>query len=430
MSRGIVGFLTCFLLLISIAISDEGDVIIIRNADSLIGKRVDGENIRELVGNVILEQQDVLVYCDRAIHYPARNGAYLEGNVRVVDDTVTLIADQGFYDGNERILDGEGNLYLDDGVSQLTAHNGKYYLNEKIAEFWENVVVIDPAGIVYSDHLVHRRDKELSTATGSVRVVDRDRGATVYGQLLEYNSETGYSSMKESPVLVHTDTTDTGRIDTLIVQSTIMESVLEDTVRRFIATEDVEINRADLSARGVKTVYFVDADELSLTGSPVMWYQDNQITGDSIHVRLEEQRLRTLEVYERSFVISKSDDRYPERFNQLTGIELTMWFKDDAIEMVEVRDQATSVYYLYEEMLPNGVNHVTGDNIKLYFVDGEVEELKIVGGIEGKYHPETRVRGREETFNLPGFNWREDRPVLSAPGRVDRHQLPLGVSGQ
>ncbi len=427
MSRRIMGFLTCFLLLISIAISDEGDVIIIRNADSLIGKRIDGENIRELVGNVILEQQDVLVYCDRAIHYPARNGAFLEGNVRVVEDTVTLLADQGFYDGNARILDGEGNLYLDDGVTHLTADYGKYYIDEKVAEFWENVVVVDPAGIVYSDHLIHRRDKELSTATGNVRVVDRDRGATIYGQLLEYDSETGFSSMKESPVLVHMDTTATGDIDTLIVQSKVMESVLEDTVRRFIAIEEVAINRADLSARGAKTVYFVDRDELSLTGSPIMWYQENQITGDSIHVRLEEQRLRTLEVYERSFVISKSDDRHPQRYNQLTGVELTMWFKDDDIEMVEVRDQATSVYYLYEEMLPNGLNHVTGDTINLYFIDSELEELKIIGGIEGKYHPEPRVRGREETFNLPGFNWRDDRPVLTIPDRIDM-QLPLGAS--
>lgn len=427
MSRGIKILPVFLIFFISIAISDENDVIIIRNADSLIGKRVEGENIRELIGNVILEQQNVLVYCDRAIHYPTRNSAFLEGNVRVVDDTVTLVADQGYYDGNARILDGEGNLFLDDGVTQLTADYGKYYLDDRIAEFWQNVVVIDPAGIVYSDHLIHRRDEELSTATGNVRVVDRDRGTTVYGQLLEYDSETGYSSMKESPVLVQIDTTETGQIDTLIVKSKLMESVLEDTVRRFIATEDVEMSRAELSARGTKTVYFVDNDELSLTGSPILWYQDNQITGDSIHVRLEEQRLRTLEVYERSFVISQSDARYPKRFNQLTGIELTMWFKDDNIEMVEVRDQATSVYYLYEEMLPNGLNHVTGDTILLYFIEGELEELKIMDGIEGKYHPEPRVRGREETFNLPGFNWRDDRPELTVPGWREM-QYPLGVS--
>jgi lipopolysaccharide export system protein LptA len=415
----------CLLLCLPVG-ADENDVIIIRTADSLIGRRVDGENIRELVGNVILEQRDIVVYCDRAIHYPARNSAYLEGNVRVVDDTLTLFADQGYYNGDTRVLDGEGNLILDDGVTHLTANFGKYYLDEKIAEFWEHVVVDDPAGIIYSDQLVHRRDEAFSTATGNVRVVDRDRGTVVYGQLLEYDSHSGYSSMHESPVLVHIDTTETGEIDTLVVKSRIMESVFEDEARMFIAIDEVQMNRAELSARGTMATYFVDMDELNLTGSPIVWYQENQITGDSIHVKLEDQRLRTLEVYNRSFAISRSDSRYPDRYNQLTGVELTMWFTDDKIERIEVREQATSLYYLYEDFFPNGVNHVTGDTVTLYFVDGEIDELKIIGGIEGTYHPENLVRGREQTFNLPGFIWRDDRPILSAPEKTDV-PVPIGV---
>jgi len=424
MSR--VGFFWVLSLLIlsPIILVGDNDVIIIRNADSLIGKRIDGENIRELVGNVILEQDEILVYCDRAIHYPARNSAFLEGNVRVVDDTVTMLADEGYYNGDTRVLDGQGNLYLDDGLTQLTANYGKYYIDEKIAEFWENVVVNDPSGIVYSDHLIHRREQELSTAAGNVRVVDPDRGTTIFGGLLEYDSHTGYSSMTDSPVLVHTDTTEVGRIDTLIVKSRAMESVRDDTVRRFIADEDVEMTRAELSARGQRSIYLVDDDELNLTGSPILWYKENQITGDSIHVTLEEQQLRTLEVYQRAFAVSKSDSRYPSRFNQLTGMELTMWFKDEDIEQIEVRDQATSLYYLYDDMLPNGVNHVTGDKITLIFIDGELEELKIVGGIEGKYYPETLVRGREDTYNLTGFRWIEDRPRLSAP---EYQELPLPI---
>ncbi len=420
MRRGNLYILFVILFVTSISIADENDVIIIRNADSLVGKRIDGENTRELIGNVILQQREVMVYCDRAIQYPARNSAFLEGNVRIVDDTVTLFTDQGFYNGNTRILDGEGNLVLDDGVSRLTADFGKYFIDEKMAEFWENVVVVDPAGIVYTDHLIHRRDKQLSRATGNVRVVDPDRGTTIYGEDLEYDSESGYSKMKELPVLVHIDTTDTGRIDTLIVKSNIMESLIDDDVRTFIAIDSVEIHRADLSARGTKTIYFVDEDELSLTGTPILWYQDNQITGDSIHVRLENQRLKSLEVYERSFVISKSDIRYPDRFNQLTGSTLTMWFHEDEIEMVEVHDQATSVYYLYEDLLPNGVNHVTGDKITLRFIESEIHELKIEGGIEGKYYPENIIRGREQTFNLPGFDWRADRPVLSLPAAAGK----------
>jgi lipopolysaccharide export system protein LptA len=397
-----------------IVYAQNDDVIIIRNADSLIGRTVAGENIRELVGNVILEQNNVVVYCDRAIYYPRRNSARLEGNVRVEDDTVTLKTDRGFYNGRDKIMEGEGYIILEDGTSVLTARSGKYNIETREAEFWENVVVNDPSGIVYADHLVHRRDDKYSTARGNVRVIDRDEGTTVYGGYLIYDNVSGYSSMEDSPVLVQIDTTETGISDTLILIGTRMES-FRDTVRTFVASEAVEMFRSDLAAKGQKAVYSLDADELSLTGSPIVWYQNNQVTGDSIHVTLEERVLRKLEVFRQTCTVSMSDDRFPERFNQLTGTNLTMYFANDQLEQVDVAGQATSVYYVFEESEPNGVNHVSGDHIRVTFINGEIQELKITGGIEGKYYPENLVRGNEATFNLPGFIWRTDRPALSLP---------------
>jgi lipopolysaccharide export system protein LptA len=406
--------LLCIVWFSLIVYAQDDDVIIIRGADSLIGRTVDGENIRELVGNVIFEQNNVIVYCDRAIHYPRRNSARLEGNVRVEDDTVTLKTERGFYNGRDKIMEGEGYIILEDGTSVLTARSGKYNIETREAEFWENVVVNDPSGIVYADHLVYRRDDKYSTARGNVRVIDPDEGSTVYGGYLVYDNISGYSSMEESPVLVQIDTTETGILDTLILVGTRMES-FRDTIRTFVASEAVEMLRSDLAAKGQKAVYILDADELSLTGTPILWYQNNQVIGDSIHVTLEERVLRKLEVFRQTFTVSLSDERFPERFNQLTGTNLTMLFSNDQLEQVDVAGQATSVYYVYEESEPNGVNHVSGDHIRVSFVDGEIHELKITGGIEGKYYPENLVRGNEAAYNLPGFIWRTDRPALSLP---------------
>jgi lipopolysaccharide export system protein LptA len=402
--------------------AQEDDAIIIRNADSLIGRTIDGENIRELVGNVVLEQRGVMVYCDRAIQYPRRNSARLEGNVRVVDDTVTLKSDRGYYNGRDKIIEGEGSVYLEDGLSTLTADFGKYNIDIKEAEFWDNVIVVDPEGIVYADHVVHRRDDEFSTARGNVRVVDHDQGTTVYGGYLVYDNIAGYSSMQDSPVLVQIDTTEAGLIDTLILVGKVMES-FRDSVRTFIATDAVEMVRSELAAKGERAVYIYEADELSLTGSPIVWYRNNQVVGDSIHVTLEERILRKLEVFERTFTISKSVERYPNRFNQLTGATLIMYIKEDELERVEVAEQATSVYYVFEDTEPNGVNHVSGDHITVTFQNGEIHELKITGGVEGKYYPENLVQTNESNFNLPGFNWRADRPSLSIPVSHDNNTV-------
>jgi hypothetical protein len=51
------------------------DKITLNYADSLIGKTINGEQIREAVGNVSLTQNDVKINCGRVVQYFAENKA-------------------------------------------------------------------------------------------------------------------------------------------------------------------------------------------------------------------------------------------------------------------------------------------------------------------------------------------------------------------
>jgi hypothetical protein len=44
------------------------------------------------------------------------------------------------------------------------------------------------------------------------------------------------------------------------------------------------------------------------------------------------------------------------------------------------------------------------------FQDGKIGRIKIIGGVEGKYFPESMITRREAEYNLEGFKWRESRP--------------------
>ena len=78
--------------------SESKQPIIIRNAESLIGSTVDSQLVRELVGSVHLEQGNVTVYCDHATQYTNQNRAVLQGNVRVIQGTVTMLMPRGDWD--------------------------------------------------------------------------------------------------------------------------------------------------------------------------------------------------------------------------------------------------------------------------------------------------------------------------------------------
>ncbi|MCB0747199.1 MAG: hypothetical protein KDC90_07005, partial [Ignavibacteriae bacterium] len=64
----------------SVFSQDQTSPITIKG-DSLKGKLVSGENIREVIGNVIIIQDDIKITCSKAIQYLAKNSALLIGNV-------------------------------------------------------------------------------------------------------------------------------------------------------------------------------------------------------------------------------------------------------------------------------------------------------------------------------------------------------------
>ena len=70
--------------------------------DNLIGKVVEGESIREVIGNVTLTQGKVVITCSKVIQYLSRNEAELIGNVVVKQDSLTIKTEQGHYFGNTK----------------------------------------------------------------------------------------------------------------------------------------------------------------------------------------------------------------------------------------------------------------------------------------------------------------------------------------
>jgi len=165
-----------------------------------------------------------------------------------------------------------------------------------------------------------------------------------------------------------------------------------------------------LSSRCGTATYYIHKDKIILQTNPIIWSGENQITGDSIRVTMEDKRLRNLWVKYRATAISRADTRLTDRFNQLTGRELTMYFRADKLEQIDVQRNATSLYYLFDNNEPNGVNKSSGDRIIIDFIEGKVDRIKVIGGVQGQYLPEKMILNHEADYNLDGFRLFENRP--------------------
>src|SRR5947207_70525 len=111
--------LTLMFEIVSARQSDKD--VILNHADSLVGMQIDGEEARELIGNVKFTQGSVVVTCDRALQYRKSNKVSLEGVVEVRDDSMRMVGMRGMYYGDTRTAEAFERVQLEDKTTTLQA---------------------------------------------------------------------------------------------------------------------------------------------------------------------------------------------------------------------------------------------------------------------------------------------------------------------
>ena len=185
-----------------------GTKIEIIDADVLEGMRVQGDNIRRLIGGVVLRQEETTMRCDSAIFFPGSNRVRAYGHVRIEQgDTIEAAGDSLWYDGDQRLArlmssvrmrDRTMTLTTDDlaydmenrvgryrgsgrlinGSTVLTSTYGTYYALSQRAYFRDSVVLIDPEYSLTADTLEYRVAPDMAVFHGPT--VIRHTSNTVY----------------------------------------------------------------------------------------------------------------------------------------------------------------------------------------------------------------------------------------------------------
>lgn len=401
--------------------AQQSNLVHLEHADSLIGLVIDGEQARKLVGNVRFTQGTVDVRCQRAIQYLATNRIVLEGEPEVWDGKMRMIATRGIYYGDTKTAEGFERVMVEESTTTLKARYGKYYSEEKKAYFDTDVSVEDNSSIMTSNQLTYFREEQHSIATGNVKIKGYKNNLTIVGDHFENFKKDKFSKMTGHPRVMQIDTTGENKRDTLWVDCKIME-IYQDSAEQLITRDSVIIRRGALAAEAGYCIFFTERDSMVLRKSPFVWFTesssaDNQLSGDSIFIKLVNRKLQTVYVRGSAFAISRADSLYPARFNQMSGEEIVFHFDSSKIKQIDVDKTATSLYYLFEDGSGNGMNKTTGDHVTLSFLGSKFEKLKASNGVEGEYFPEKMIRNKESDYNLTGFNWREKRPGKEPPVR-------------
>lgn len=463
--------------------------IILKHADNLRFNENEMQSAQRLSGNVVLMHKGMTMFCDSAMLYEQSQTFDAFGHVKIVQgDTLTLTGDRLHYDGETLIAEMRFNvimthrnqklytdsLYYDrlynmgyyeeggkliDGKNQLTSDWGEYHTDTRQATFNYNVELINDrfklitdtlhydtqtkwaevvgasniysnADTLYTEHGFYNSDNEQvklykrSKAYGRNRIMEGD---TVYydkktgvmeafqnvscldeknknlltGDYAWYNELTGEAiATKNALARDFSQGKDTlyFHADTLHMYSYNLET--DSAYRVLHAYFHARAYRKDVQAVADSMVFHSAQKKITLFRDPIAWSDQRQIVGEEINVYLNDSTIDSVYVDRQALMIEKLDSTH---FNQVGAQQMRTYFvKGEVSENRAVGNVMVVNYPLEKDSTIIYQNYVETAEARMFMKDRKLKKIWAPAS-HGFFYPIGMAPA--ERTRLEGFAW-------------------------
>ena len=415
-------------------------------------------------GNVKIEQGDSIEIYSKRLNYNGNTRiGHLFHNVKMINGEVTLYTDTLVYDRNKSLGYYKCGGKLVDSLNTLISKHGYYYSNTKLAEFRYDVVGFNNNSTIKSDTLTYNTETKISTILGPTHIFHSD-STIIYSELGWYNSDTDKSKLLKKSLINHGNgkslAGDTIFYDKRIGIGEAFHNVaLADTIKKInlyghygyyreegeigIITDSamaVEYSQKDttyihgdtlysyahgeeekmiLSYKNVRVYHndfqgvcdslsFFSGDSiLHLMQMPIIWNENQQITGDTIHIYPKDGTVDRMHVINNAMMIQEEDTIH---YNQISGKEIVAYIKNEELEHVDISGNVESIFYPNDQGDLIGLNTIKSSYMTVYFKDGKLERFNVYPSPTAIMYPMSQVK--ENMLYLTNYTWQIDvRPT-------------------
>lgn len=363
--------------------------------DSAVYNR--GSRIIEAFGNVHINDRDsVHTYSKYLLYYVDTKVAILKQNVKLTDKTTTLLTEDLTYDMNQRIGEYKTGGKLLNKESVLTSQEGTYYADLKDVYFKRNVQLKDPKYFLKSDSLLYNTETELTTFIAPTYIEDsakrtiqtsdgwydlknrraffgkrpviKDGGVRIIADNVETNDSTGVNTLTGNAVYV----------DSLQGVSVLANYILANRAEEtFIAYQ-----KPLMIIKQENDSIYVAADTLAsgklskLPGYDSLYRVDSteKKLDSTVVITVTDSTKKSLAVTDSSGKKSDSTDRYFRAWHNVRIFSDSLQAVSDSL-FYSAKD---SIFKLFTNPIVwASKSQVTGDTIHLYTKNKKAERLHV-----------------------------------------------------
>lgn len=400
--------------------------IILKHADNLRFNENEMQSAQRLSGNVVLMHKGMTMFCDSAMLYEQSQTFDAFGHVKIVQgDTLTLTGDRLHYDGETLIAEMRFNvimthrnqklytdsLYYDrlynmgyyeeggkliDGKNQLTSDWGEYHTDTRQATFNYNVELINDRFKLITDTLHYDTQTKWAEVVGASNIYSN--ADTLYTEHGFYNSDNEQVKLYKRSKAYGRNRIMEGDTVYYDKKTGVMEafqnvSCLDEKNKNLLTGDYAWYNELTGEAIATKNALARDfsqgKDTLYFHADTLHMYSYNLETDSAYRVlhayfharayRKDVQAVADSMVFhsaQKKITLFRDPIAWSDQ-RQIVGEEINVYLNDSTIDSVYVDRQALMI----EELDSTHFNQVGAQQMRTYFVKGEVSENRAVGNV-------------------------------------------------
>ena len=431
--------------------------------------------------NVKIQQGDSLTIHSNLLNYNGNTRiAHLYHNVKLIHHEVTLYTDTLTYNRNKDLGYYTCGGKLIDSQNTLTSQHGYYHSNTKTAEFNHNVIGKNTNSTLTSDTLTYNTQTKIATILGPTTIQHTD-STTIYAEQGWYNTTTDQSQLLKNPIINHQngktlqgdtiyynkqtgigqayhnitlkDTInkislhghyayhkEQGEISIITDSALMIQYTQNDTTyihsdtiytytqnpnnKTTIAYHNVRLYNKQYQSVCDSLTYSTTDSIIHLMQIPIIWNQDQQITGDTIHIHTHNQDIDKMHIIGNAIMIQQHDTTH---YNQVSGKEIIAHIQNQQLNHVNISGNVESIFYPTDQDQIIGLNSIKSTYMTIHFNQGKLDRFIVYPSPTATMHPISQIT--PNMLYLPNYTGQNNiRPtskndIFRHPQRLTQEQI-------
>lgn len=394
--------------------------------------------------NVVLTDPKQTIKTDILYYDRVPNTAYFNTGGTIYNGSNTIWTKTATYNINTKMIDVNGNVSIDNAQYRVEGSKIVQNQNTNTADFFGPTTIINknnPSNYVYTEKGQYKMTSKEVYLNKNSRI--HYNGKILTGETMYYNQNTGFGTAKGNVML---DDPRENRFvkggygeiyelkdSAIITEKPYAVKILKNdsiyfSAERILAYQKPNENhikksylkayhkarmfKSNAQARSDSLSFNETDGELHLIKEPILWTGERQVTGEIIkaYFNTDKELMDSIKVINNALAISKVDSlNLKDEFNQIKGKFMSVYLKNNEIQLIKVQENAQSITYAEsensktKEMDRLGIALSTCGEIDALFQEKSVDIIACNIGANTDIYPMSKIPPDMRKF--PDFNW-------------------------